>query len=92
MNTRTVKYIADLVNHLHRQNSPEKMEKALRDLLTPSELIEVANRLQIFERLSQGVPQRQIAEELGVGIATVTRGSNTLKNRRGREGGENRER
>lgn len=88
MNTKTVKYIADLVNHLHRQNSPEKMEKALRDLLTPSELIEVANRLQIFERLSQGVPQRQIAEELGVGIATVTRGSNTLKNRRGREGSE----
>lgn len=88
MNTTTVKYISDLVNHLHAQKSPEKMEKALRDLLTPSELIEVANRLQIFERLSQGVPQRQIAEELGVGIATVTRGSNTLKNRREREGSE----
>lgn len=57
------------------------MEKALRDLLTPNELIDVANRLQIFEMLEQGVPQRQIADKLGVGIATVTRGSNTLKNR-----------
>lgn len=81
MNT-TIKYLSHLVNHLHAQDSPEKMEKALRDLLTPSELIDVANRLQIFEKLDQGIPQRQIAEELGVGIATVTRGSNALKNRR----------
>lgn len=81
----TVKYISHLVNHLHSQDTPERMEKALRDLLTPSELIEVANRLQIFEMLDQGIPQRQIAEELGVGIATVTRGSNTLKIRRGQK-------
>ncbi len=76
-----IKYIDQLVNHLLEQESPEEMEKALRDLLTRSELAEVANRLQIFEMLAQGIPQRQIAEKLGVGIATVTRGSNTLKRR-----------
>jgi len=76
-----IKHINYLVNHLLMQESPEAMEKALRDLLTANELIDVANRLQIFEMLEEGVPQRQIADKLGVGIATVTRGSNTLKNR-----------
>ena len=76
-----IKYIDQLVNHLLEQESPEKMEKALRDLLTSSELTDVANRLQIFEMLAQKIPQRQIADKLGVGIATVTRGSNTLKGR-----------
>jgi len=76
-----IKYIEHLVNHLLVQNSPQEMEKALSDLLTTSELDEVAKRLQIFELLAAGVPQRQIAENLGVGIATVSRGANVLKNR-----------
>lgn len=78
----TVKYISHLVNHLLAQKTAEEMEVALRHLLTASELLDVANRLQIFEMLEQGVPQRQIAEKLGVGIATVTRGSNAMKSRR----------
>jgi TrpR family trp operon transcriptional repressor len=74
---------AALVDYLLRQDSREKMEEALVDLLTPSELSEVERRLQIFILLEQGVPQRQIAEQLGVGIATVTRGSLALKKKRG---------
>jgi len=76
-----IKYIDHLVNHLLAQNSPQEMEKALSDLLTASELDEVAKRLQIFEMLAAGIPQREIADRLGVGIATVSRGSNVLKNR-----------
>lgn len=78
----TVNYISHLVNHLLAQETEEQMEEVLRGLLTSSELLDVANRLQIFGMLEQGVPQRQIAEKLGVGIATVTRGSNAMKNRR----------
>ncbi len=78
----TVKYISHLVNHLLGQKTAAEMEAALRRLLTASELLDVANRLQILEMLEQGVPQRQIAEKLGVGIATVTRGSNTMKSSR----------
>ena len=55
------------------------MEQIPRSLLTPSELSEISKRLQIFKLLEQGMPQRQIAEKLGVGIATVTRGSRALK-------------
>ena len=76
-----IKYIEYLVNHLLEQTSSQEMEKALSDLLTANELDEVAKRLQIFEMLAEGVPQRQIAERLGVGIATVSRGSNVLKSR-----------
>jgi TrpR family trp operon transcriptional repressor len=78
-----IKYIEYLVNHLLAQESPQEMETALSNLLTTSELDEVAKRLQIFEMLADGIPQRQIAESLGVGIATVSRGSNVLKKRNG---------
>ncbi|BHH82789.1 hypothetical protein LA52FAK_10780 [Desulforhopalus sp. 52FAK] len=48
-------------------------------LLTSSEIVELSNRLEIFRMLEDGLPQRKIADILGVGIATVTRGSNALK-------------
>lgn len=78
----TIKYISHLVNHLLAQKNSEQLELTLRGLLTESEILEVAKRLQILEMLEQGVPQRQIAEKLGVGIATVTRGSHNLKKRK----------
>ena len=74
-----IKHLDQLVNHLLSIDAPEVMEKALRALLTENELADVAKRLQIIEMLKQGVPQRQIADKLGVGIATVTRGSHHLK-------------
>lgn len=74
-----IKYFQHLVNHLLKINTPEEMEAALRQLLTPSEVVEVSKRQQIIEMLEAGVPQRKIAETVGVGIATVTRGSNYLK-------------
>lgn len=69
----------DLVNHLLAQKNPEEMEKVLLRLLTSSEVAELSKRLKIFQMLADGVPQRKIADILGVGIATVTRGSNALK-------------
>jgi len=77
-----VKYISHLVNHLLAQETAQELEEVLRGLLSSSELLDVAKRLQIFEMLQQGIPQRQIAENLGVGIATVTRGSNAMKSRK----------
>ncbi len=72
-------YVHELVEHLLAVESTAEMESALRALLTPTEFSEVTKRLQIFKMLEQGVPQRQIADTLGVGIATVTRGSRALK-------------
>ncbi len=72
-------YLDELLEHLLAVEGKAGMEEALQGLLTPSELVEISKRLQIFKRLKAGVPQRQIAEQLGVGIATVTRGSRALK-------------
>lgn len=68
----------ELIAHLLAQNSEDAMADALDSLLTPSEYTEISKRLQIFRLLRAGVPHRQIAETLGVGIATVSRGSRAL--------------
>lgn len=67
-----------LLDYLLAVNNANDMAIALESLLTPVELTEIANRLQIFNRLKAGMPHRKIAEELGVGIATVSRGSRAL--------------
>ncbi|MGY4879481.1 Trp family transcriptional regulator [Vreelandella aquamarina] len=69
---------ADLVSYLLAIDSPEAMHEALSSLLTPAEYQEISKRLQIFRLLRDGVPHRKIAETLGVGIATVSRGSRAL--------------
>ena len=55
----------------------------LSDMLTPAEMKEVVTRWQIVQRLAKGEPQRTIAKDLKIGIATVTRGSRALGNKNG---------
>ena len=55
------------------------MEDFLKGILTPQEIEQLSLRLEIVKRLKRGEPQRKIAEDLKVGIATVTRGSRELK-------------
>ncbi len=69
-----------LLLHLLAAKNTTELDHCLEQLLTPSEYEEVVKRLQIFTLLEQGVAQRKIAERLGVGIATVSRGARALKN------------
>lgn len=71
--------LTPVVDYLTSQKDAQAMLAALEGLLTPYEQQELINRLQIFELLSKGLSQRQVAQQLGVGIATVTRGSRALK-------------
>ncbi len=55
----------------------------LADILTAGEYEEIARRWQIIKMLEAGMPQREIAEKLGVGVATVTRGAKELADKKG---------
>lgn len=55
------------------------MEKILDDIMTPQEIIELHERLSIFRDLTAWLPQRKIAEKLGISITTVNRWSRVLQ-------------
>ncbi|MBV7434779.1 helix-turn-helix domain-containing protein [Cardiobacteriaceae bacterium TAE3-ERU3] len=55
--------------------TPVQVQALLTAFLTDSEQHELTNRLRIFTLLAQDYTQREIAEQLGVGIATVSRGA-----------------
>ena len=65
---------------LTETNNSKNMELFLKALFTNKELKELENRLKIFQMLLQGRKQREISEDLNVGIATVTRGSYAYEN------------
>lgn len=73
------KQLDELINTLLRMNSKEKMIDFLEGVLTPKELLEIPNRLAIVKMLKRGVSQHDIAGKLGVGVATVGRGSRELQ-------------
>lgn len=54
-------------------------EELLGALLTPDELHTLAERWHIITLLLSGKTQREVQKQLGVGIATVTRGARELK-------------
>ena len=73
------KFDKEIVDLLCKINDPALMIDLLNGILTSQEREEIAVRLQIVKKLLAGEPQAKIAKDLGVGIATVTRGSRELK-------------
>jgi Trp operon repressor len=59
------------------------IKKFLQDILSPAEYREVVIRWQIVKRLARGDSQRDIAKDLHISIATVTRGSRELLDKQG---------
>ena len=53
----------------------------LKELLTESELETLSKRWRIMRMLADGSTQREIANELGVSLCKVTRGSKILKDK-----------
>ena len=75
-------YINQLADAVLDLSSRKEAIEFLEGILTPSELADISQRLQIVILLKRGMSQREIASKLGVGIATVTRGSKELQNGR----------
>lgn len=72
----------DLIYVIRNFKTDEEAEDFLVGILTPQELADIITRLKIVRKLKQGISQHLIAEQLGVGVGTVTRGSREIKNNR----------
>lgn len=85
MRSQEKKYVQELIAVLAKIGASDKklLEEFLIDLLTPAEYREIGLRWQIVKMLHKGMPQRQIAEKLGVSVATVGRGSRELLDPKG---------
>ena len=73
------KRLNELIDLLLNIKTERGMEDFLLGILTPKELEEIPTRLQIVKMLKNGVRHHEIAERLGIGVATVTRGSRELQ-------------
>ena len=60
-------------------SDPVLTEQLLRQLLTRAEVREVAGRWELVKLLDSGLSQRRIADELGMSLCKITRGSRELK-------------
>jgi TrpR family trp operon transcriptional repressor len=57
------------------------MRTFFEEIFTPAEIQDVALRWRLMTMLHQGIPQRQIASQLGISLCKITRGSRIIKNR-----------
>lgn len=73
------KNLGELIVKLLDIKTKQEMKDFLQGILTPKELVELPNRLQIIKMLKKGISHHDIAEKLGVGVATVTRGSREIQ-------------
>lgn len=71
-------YYNSLIDAFLSLKTKKDAREFLDGILTPKEKEELAIRLQIVKMLKKGIPQHEIASKLGVGIATVTRGSKEI--------------
>lgn len=71
--------LQELIEAFLSIKTKKEMLEFLQGILTPAELEELPRRLQIVKMLKSGVSQHEIARQLGVGVATVTRGSKELQ-------------
>ncbi|MEI8091363.1 MAG: Trp family transcriptional regulator [bacterium] len=62
-----------IAKNLIHIESKKNLEDFLSDLLTPQEVVELADRINIFKSLKKGKTQREIAQDLGISVTTVNR-------------------
>jgi TrpR family trp operon transcriptional repressor len=62
--------------------TPAAAEGFLKEMLTPRELRDLMLRWELLALLADGLPQRGIAERLGVSLCKITRGAKILKSKK----------
>ena len=73
--------VDELVKILTVIPDEKTLKRFFRELFTPAEIQDVALRWRLMRMLHEGIPQREIAAELGISLCKITRGSRVLKTR-----------
>jgi Trp operon repressor len=68
----------DTINLIYSIRDKDMLKDFLFGVTTPSERKELTTRVEIVKRLLKEIPHQEIAGDLHVGVATVTRGSREL--------------
>lgn len=68
----------DFLGLVQSISDPKELDDFFYGITTEAERTALSRRVEIVKRLLDGQSQHEIAAELGVGIATVTRGSREL--------------
>ena len=69
----------ELIDVYTKIDDPEVMENFFNEIFTPAERRDFATRWQSMNLISQKIPQRKIAEMLGISLCKITRGAKVLK-------------
>ncbi len=73
--------LSEIYEIISRIDTPEDAKTFLDELLTESELIDVAQRWNILKLLKAKHSQRNISKTLCVSLCKITRGAKILKNK-----------
>jgi TrpR family trp operon transcriptional repressor len=72
----------DFIDLIYSIDDKELLADFLIGVTTDKERKELSRRIEIVKRVIAGQPQQKIAKDLGVGVATVTRGLKELNSGR----------
>jgi len=68
--TKSLNQVAKLLFSIKKE---KQLHGFLEDILTPQEILEIGERIELCRQLLQGKTQRTIAKKLGISITTVNR-------------------
>ena len=84
MKNNVDQYKRELIEELAKvAKDKQLLADFVRDILTPREFENISVRWQIVKRLAKGEHHASIADDLHLGVATVTRGSREMRKKEG---------
>jgi TrpR family transcriptional regulator, trp operon repressor len=84
MKNNSEQYKKELIEVLSKiSKNKQLLADFVRDILTPHEFENISARWQIVKRLAKGEHHASIANDLNLGVATVTRGSREMRKKEG---------
>lgn len=80
MKNNSEQYKKEIVDVIHKISKDRNLlADFMKEILTPREFDNIGVRWQIVERIAKGEHHQAIAEDLHLGVATVTRGSREMR-------------